>query len=264
MKTQEQAPPLSGPQSKSLRISETFASRQGEGLLTGVPSFFIRTSGCNLRCWFCDTPYASWNPEGGRATVHNLVEDARRAQLPDTEDTCDTDAAVGHVVLTGGEPLIMAGIADLAIALRAAGLHVTIETAGTVDIEVSCDLLSLSPKLSGSAPEQGPGPPLRDGSRWGELHQQRRMPIPTMRRLIDRAPAVQVKFVVDSPSEFDEIQEVIGNLGVAAADVWIMPQGITVEQLDTASVWLRPWAAAAGYRYCDRMQIRWYGNRRGT
>lgn len=264
MKTQEPVFTLSGPDSKSLRIAETFASRQGEGLLTGVPSFFIRTSGCNLRCWFCDTPYASWDPEGGRATIGSLVEDARRAKLPDTEDTLDADAAVRHVVLTGGEPLIMAGIADLAVALRAAGLHVTIETAGTVDIEVSCDLLSLSPKLSGSAPGQGSGPALGDDSRWSELHQQRRMPIPAMRRLIDRAPAVQVKFVVDSPSEFDEILEVIGDLGVAAADVWIMPQGITVEQLDAAALWLRPWAAAAGFRYCDRMQIRWYGNRRGT
>ncbi len=264
LKTQEQALPQSGPDSKSLRIAETFTSRQGEGLLTGVPSFFIRTSGCNLRCWFCDTPYASWNPEGGRTTISDLVEGARRAKLPATEGDLDADAAVRHAVLTGGEPLIMAGIADLAIALRAAGLHVTIETAGTVDIEIPCDLLSLSPKLSGSAPGQGSGPALADDSRWGELHEQRRMPIPTMRRLIDRASAVQVKFVVDSPGEFDEILEVIEDLGVTAADVWIMPQGITVEQLDAAAVWLRPWAAAAGFQYCDRMQIRWYGNRRGT
>ena len=47
-----------------MRISEIFYSIQGEGILTGVPSVFIRTSGCNLRCTWCDTPYASWKPEG--------------------------------------------------------------------------------------------------------------------------------------------------------------------------------------------------------
>lgn len=181
-----------------------------------------------------------------------------------TEGVSGLEADVRHVVLTGGEPLIMAGIVDLAIALRAAGLHVTIETAGTVDLDVPCDLLSLSPKLSGSTPGQGTGPALADHSTWGELHESRRMPIATMRHLIERAPAVQVKFVVDAPGEFDEILAVVEDLRVAAADVWIMPQGITIEQLDAAAIWLRPWATAAGFQYCDRMQIRWYGNRRGT
>ncbi len=266
LKTQEKALTQSKPVSKSLRIAETFTSLQGEGLLTGVPSFFIRSSGCNLRCWFCDTPYASWRPERGRATIEDLVEAAKWARMPASESVLDADseAVVSHVVLTGGEPLIVAGIIELATALRATGLHVTIETAGTLDIDVPCDLLSLSPKLRGSAPGRGRGPALPADSRWGDLHERRRMPIDVMRRLIDRAPATQVKFVVDSADEFAEILAVVEKLGVSAADVWIMPQGITIEQLDAAAVWLRPWADAAGFQYCDRMQIRWYGNRRGT
>lgn len=233
-------------------------------MLTGMPSFFIRTSGCNLRCWFCDTPYASWRPEGGQSTVSELVDLAGRARMAQAETDSGSEANVRHVVLTGGEPLMMPGIVELAVALRAVGLHVTIETAGTVDVEVPCDLLSLSPKLSGSAPGQGAGPALAAISRWGELHEQRRLPIPTMRRLIGRAPAVQVKFVVDDAREFDEVLAVVEDLQVAAADVWIMPQGITIEQLDAAAIWLRPWTSAHGFHYCDRMQIRWYGNRRGT
>lgn len=181
-----------------------------------------------------------------------------------TDADLGSGADVTHVVLTGGEPLIMPGIVELSVALRAAGMHVTIETAGTVDVDVPCDLLSLSPKLSGSAPGQGSGPSLADDSRWAELHNQRRMPIPTMRQLIDRAPVLQVKFVVDNVNEFDEILVVVDDLSVAAADVWIMPQGITIDQLDAAALWLRPWANARGFQYCDRMQIRWYGNRRGT
>jgi len=250
---------------KTLRIAETFTSRQGEGLLTGVPSFFIRTSGCNLRCWFCDTPYASWTPEGSRQSVGELVDRARRASLPSSDrvplpgnEVAGGDDAIGHVVLTGGEPLVASGIVELATRLRDAGLHITIETAGTVDVEIPCDLLSLSPKLSASTPDAVEHP------QWAKTHADRRLPMETMRRLIARAPAAQVKFVVDSPEEFDEILGVVEQLAVAADDVWIMPQGITVDQLDAAAQWLVPWTSDRGFRYCDRMQIRWYGNRRGT
>ena len=64
---------MTGP--ATLPISETFFSVQGEGKLTGVPSFFIRTSGCNLRCTWCDTPYASWNPERTIRSVDELVDE---------------------------------------------------------------------------------------------------------------------------------------------------------------------------------------------
>ena len=56
-------------------ISEIFYSLQGEGELTGVPSVFVRTSGCNLRCTWCDTPYASWNPEGEQRSVEQIMAD---------------------------------------------------------------------------------------------------------------------------------------------------------------------------------------------
>ncbi|WP_443217292.1 7-carboxy-7-deazaguanine synthase QueE [Rhodopirellula sp. P2] len=229
----------------TLLISETFVSRQGEGQLTGTNSVFIRTSGCNLRCWFCDTPYASWNPEGTPQTTQSLLH-----LVADTE--------VNHVVLTGGEPLIAKGIVTLIDQLRLAGNHVTIETAGTIDPGVTCDLLSLSPKLRASTPDA------KEHPRWAKLHSERRLPIATMKQLIRSAEATQVKFVVDSAEELAEIDEVVGQLGVDADLVWLMPQGVSVEQLDAARPWLEPLAESRGYRYCDRMQIRWYGNRRGT
>lgn len=250
-----------------LRIAETFTSRQGEGQLTGVPSFFIRTSGCNLRCWFCDTPYASWKPEGKQFTIDSLLNDAQNASMPMADDRAtdedssrgtDTSIRVQHVVLTGGEPLIAAGFPELATTLQNAGFHVTVETAGTVDVDFPCDLLSLSPKLRGSTPDAAEHPT------WSQTHEERRMPVTTMRQLISRSSNIQVKFVVDSPDEFDEILGVVADLEVAASDVWIMPQGVTVAQLDAAATWLAPWASEHGFEYCDRMQIRWYGNRRGT
>ncbi|TWU60191.1 7-carboxy-7-deazaguanine synthase [Rubripirellula tenax] len=228
-----------------LRIAETFVSRQGEGKLTGVESFFVRTSGCNLRCWFCDTPYASWKPEGPRQTVSTIVDSVLQS-------------GISHVVLTGGEPLLPDACVSLCQQLRDAGLHITIETAGTIDRDVPCDLMSISPKLSASAPDAG------DHPQWHQRHHDRRMPIDLMRRLIDRSDDFQVKFVIDSPAEFDECAGVVESLQVRPDDIWIMPQGVSAEAMDTAATWLKPWCESAGYRFCDRMHLRWYGNRRGT
>ena len=73
-------------------ISEIFHSLQGEGQLVGVSSVFVRTSGCNLRCNSCDTPYASWNPEGRQMEVTDILAEVEKYPAR-------------HVVLTGGEPM---------------------------------------------------------------------------------------------------------------------------------------------------------------
>ncbi len=83
-----------------MRISEIFYSIQGEGRLLGVPSVFIRTSGCNLRCRWCDTPYTSWQPEGKAWSVKKILGEI--AKYP-----------TRHVVITGGEPLLAPDIAEL-------------------------------------------------------------------------------------------------------------------------------------------------------
>ena len=123
-----------------MKIAELFYSLQGEGSLVGVPSVFIRTSGCNLRCVWCDTPYTSWQPEGAEQDLDQILSAVRSFQ------------AARHVVVTGGEPMIAPEIVPLTERLRALGLHITVETAGTVFQPVACDLMSISPKLSGSTP----------------------------------------------------------------------------------------------------------------
>src|SRR5690349_18722095 len=122
-------------------IAEIFHSIQGEGMLAGVPSVFVRTSGCNLRCNWCDTPYASWNPEGKACSIDEIL---RQIQSHPAR----------HVVLTGGEPMIAKDVRALAGEIKKIGRHITIETAATVAPEgIACDLASLSPKLLNSAPD---------------------------------------------------------------------------------------------------------------
>jgi len=232
-----------------IRVAETFTSLQGEGRLTGTRSFFIRTSGCNLRCWFCDTPYASWHPEGEMQSVETLVAAA-------------VESGCSHVVLTGGEPLLPPLSSELVRLLRAQSLHVTIETAGTIDRELTADLMSISPKLAGSGPKRGVSP--SSSSTWVQRHEQRRWRPDVVRQLIERSLDYQVKFVVDEPDDFAQAAAAASELGVPSANVWIMPQGITEAQLDRQASWLRPLCQQHGFQYCDRMHVRWYGNRRGT
>ena len=120
---------------RGLRVSEIFYSIQGEGILAGVPSVFVRLSGCNLRCVWCDTPYASWEPQGEEMAVEQIIERIR--QWP-----------AGHVVVTGGEPMIMPEIAALCDALHQQNMHITIETGGTVYAPVAVDLASTTGRRS--------------------------------------------------------------------------------------------------------------------
>src|SRR4051812_22168162 len=105
-----------------MRIAEIFYSIQGEGKLVGVPSVFVWVSGCNLRCVWCDTPYASWNPEGEEISVEGILERV-------------LGFGARHVVLTGGEPMMFKEMVALIVGLKSRGMHVTVETAGTLWLE---------------------------------------------------------------------------------------------------------------------------------
>jgi 7-carboxy-7-deazaguanine synthase len=228
-------------------ISETFYSLQGEGELTGVPSVFIRTAGCNLRCNWCDTPYASWRPEGTERTVDDLVAEA-----------CAHPGR--HVVLTGGEPMIAKAIHALAAGLRAAQRHITIETAATVAPDgIACDLASLSPKLANSAPDE------RLPAAWRERHEATRWQPEAVRAWVD-GYAYQFKFVVSSPADVAELEALLAGLGrdIPAHKVLLMPEATSLEKLRERSAWLGELCKARGYRYAHRLHIELYGNKRGT
>ena len=223
-------------------VSETFTSIQGEGLLAGVPSFFIRTSGCNLRCRWCDTPYTSWLPEGERRGVDELVAEAK-------------ESPASHVVVTGGEPLLQREIGALTRALVQAGLHVTLETAGTVDPDFVCDLLSVSPKTSNSDPQGG----------WRDRHRRLRSDLYPLRRLLDRFPEHQLKFVVQDGDDMPEVVELVRDLGsVARERVVLMAEGRSLRELTARSAEVAALCIEHGFRYTPRLQFDLFGGGRGV
>jgi 7-carboxy-7-deazaguanine synthase len=229
-------------------ISEIFYSVQGEGELTGVPSVFVRTSGCNLRCAWCDTPYASWQPEGQELSVSDIVAQVR--QHP-----------ARHCVLTGGEPMLARDFPQLASALRTEGYHITIETAGTIPPQgIECDLASLSPKLANSTPSAAAA-----GVAWVERHEKNRLQPAILRDWISQYH-YQLKFVLRSAADLPEIECLLQSIGlpVPRAQVHLMPEGTDADTLVQRRRELLPICLAQGYRFCDRLHIHLFGHTRGT
>jgi 7-carboxy-7-deazaguanine synthase len=228
-----------------MRISEIFYSIQGEGRLLGVPSVFVRTSGCNLRCRWCDTPYTSWKPEGKSWSVKNIL--AEVAKYP-----------TRHVVITGGEPLLAPDIEDLTLQLRQRGAHITIETAATIYKPLAGDLISLSPKLANSTPWK------KSKGEFAAMHEKRRLNHPVMQQFIDGYD-YQLKFVVERKKDVDEVRAVVDRLQhVDPAKVMLMAQGIKQEELADKARWIVESCKRYGYSYTPRLHIQLFGNRRGT
>jgi 7-carboxy-7-deazaguanine synthase len=229
-----------------MRIAEIFYSIQGEGLLAGVPSIFIRTSGCNLRCHWCDTPYASWKPEGPEMSIEEILKKI-------SEWDCN------HIVLTGGEPMIAPDLPELAAVLKKQKKHITIETAGTIlPNGIPCDLASISPKLSNSTPS-----PERDPA-WAKKHEATRLQPEVISEWIRKYP-FQLKFVVSSENDLVEIKNLLSRIPPVPSDkILLMPEGIDVKALATRSPWLVDICKREGFRFCPRLHIELFGHTRGT
>ena len=278
-------------------ISEIFHSLQGEGLLIGVPSIFIRTSGCNLRCRWCDTPYASWKPEGEHLSIDAImnrvdrllsklvsvdeVQDGSGAQnrslygntrgFSDDEATKQFAAEVEfrmkshgyascrHIVLTGGEPMMAPELPELAALLRREGYHITIETAATVTPNgIDCDLASLSPKLAHSTPDSF------TTETWKERHEKTRYQPEVIRAWLQHSE-FQLKFVVSSQDDLAEIEALLQEVGPVPRDrILLMPEGTHVDILRERAPHLAKLCLERGFRFAPRLQIELYGNTRGT
>jgi len=224
-------------------VNEIFYSLQGEGFLAGIPSVFVRLAGCPLRCRWCDTKYA-WAEDAG--------EDLSVVEILDA--VCKHDCR--FVVITGGEPMINSQLRRLAQELKALEKHITIETAGIAYIpDVPCDLMSISPKLSNSAPED---------AELAASHADARLDLAVLGELIANYNH-QLKFVVDSVNDLPEIQEVIEKTGNIDTDrLMLMPQAATREEFIEKAPMVADLCKSTGFAFCQRLQVLLWNNERGT
>ncbi|MDQ7089758.1 MAG: 7-carboxy-7-deazaguanine synthase QueE [Methylococcales bacterium] len=226
-----------------MKYSEIFYTLQGEGKLIGVPSVFFRTSSCNLRCSWCDTPYTSWSPEDKEITVAKAFDEI-------------TQFGVEHVVITGGEPFLQGKeLAKLCEMLFAKGHYITIETNATIFVPVKAHLISMSPKLSNSTP-------LND-ERLQKRHERDRLKQKIIHSFLDNYEC-QTKFVIQDSEDIQEVQYLVEQVPIPKETVVLMPQGIEEAEVNERQKWLAELCKEAGYRYSPRLHLNIWGSKRGT
>ena len=243
------------PQQDGLPINELFYSLQGEGQLAGVPSVFVRTSGCNLRCWFCDSYHTSWEPTHAWMEVDDILADVAEYQQ------------AAHVVLTGGEPMMHEESITLLDRLSAEGYHTTVETNGTIYRDGPIDLASISPKLASSTPT-----PERDPTgegNWEQRHDERRIDMDALARLVE-AYDFQLKFVVTDRDDLAEIDALVDRIDdaasttIGASDVLLMPEGATRNRLEKTRETVAQLAMERGYQFTPRLHVTLWNDAPGT
>lgn len=277
--------------SKKFPVLEVFTSIQGEGRWTGEPSVFVRVAGCNLRCVFgnsrCDTPYSSFELE---KPITDTVEGAIELVKAELEK----NPMVTHLVLTGGEPMLYKeAIKEFYIPLiEEYELKLTIETNGSLpalgpwgvdydgsdeDFNYWVDLYSVSPKLSTSVDTQCKFLTVKQA----EDHDKKRINIDNLASYWKAISAawdedggadaqLQLKFVYSGPESVDEIKAIIEhvagkcgfNAGYFNRYVMLMPEGTTNDQLEKISQECAEVCIREGWRFCDRLHIRIWGDKR--
>lgn len=264
---------------------------QGEGKLIGIPSIFVRTSGCNLKCaWktvdggkgsLCDTPYSSFNPERSSWGI----EDILKTILVNIDYP---RGGINNIIISGGEPTIqIEPLVELVVALKRYNLDITLETNATIFNPILADnlnLISMSPKLSSSTPHQAN---LKDtGIDYkfpiAMAHEKNRKNIEVIQKYIDschyevedngekivlRWPDkdFQLKFVISSENDIKEIIEeyLLKLKNVNPSDVVLMPEGVTQEAIEEKSHWVIKQCIKNGWRYTPRLHIDIWGNKKG-
>jgi 7-carboxy-7-deazaguanine synthase len=240
---------------------EIFHTVQGEGISAGCPAVFIRTSRCNLHCVWCDTDH-TWNFEG---TPWPHEKDAvpgytkhRKADV--TIELSPAEAARSilaygcpRVVITGGEPLLqekelletarimLAEMPDCIFEVETNGTRIPSPEFGEIVHQ-----FNVSPKLSNAG-----------------MPENLRL-VPEALTHFAASPKAWFKFVVATPSDLAEIQTLRSRFDIPPQRILLMPEGRTAAELDLSAPQLAELCRDLGYRFCDRLHIRLWGDKRGV
>lgn len=230
-----------------MNISEIFYTIQGEGIHVGTPSTFIRTSGCNLRCDWCDTPYTSWEPETNKMDIEQIMEQVNKV----------TAENASHIVITGGEPFLQPDLGELVKDLHDQNYFVTIETNGTVYKEVGADIYSVSPKLANSTPTKE-----RDKF-WSERHEKLRINYESLEKFVEH-PSSYFKFVIQTKEDLNEVDDLITKLDISNERIYLMPEGRTKDEVQSKTHEIIDLCKDRGFNFSPRLHIDIWGTKRGV
>ena len=225
---------------------EIFASIQGEGVSAGVPSVFVRTAYCLLKCGFCDSRYTwDWDRYDREFEILPMEPDevAERVREVAGEE-------IRNLVLTGGEPLMQdASLARIASSLKERGFRVEVETSGTIhpsdELAVAVDQWNVSPKLENSG------------------NPRARREVPEALEWFARHANAYWKFVVVAPDDLPEIHELVERYRVPKERVILMPEGTDAETIEERSRWLAGICQQTGFRLGPRLHVMLWGAARG-
>lgn len=208
-------------------LNEVFYSIQGEGLNVGKPAIFVRFGNCNLKCTWCDTKY-TWHPD----FIDNVSVPPGKifAQIQKYSE-CK------HLVITGGEPMLQQKVIS-AIRKEFPDYYIEVETNGSQEVRCfdEVNLFTVSYKTSNSG-----NPPYE---------------------LKTKNSKCVYKFVICKKNDFDEIEEVIKKYHLPADKNFLMPEGVSREELLKKNNFIIEYCKARGYHFTPRLHILTWGNAR--
>lgn len=220
-----------------MKIIEIFKTIQGEGVLVGTVSVMVRLWGCNLKCKWCDEKFSLKPGTGYEISISDLLKKINSYDCK-------------NVIITGGEPLIYPDIVELTNELKKRDYHITIETNATIKRKIKCDLISMSPKLSHSVPNN-----IGDARKYDKI----RMNIDAIKYYI-KNHNYQIKFVIMYKKDLDEVEKVLLQIGdYNRSKILIMPLASSRRQLFNIQKEVVKMCIEKNLRYCNRLQLQIWG-----
>lgn len=238
-----------------MKINEIFGiTIQGEGKTAGKPVMFLRLSGCNLHCVWCDTPY-TWNWEGTSFShPSKFKKEDERFEKTDEEIISELKKLGGDfvkaLVISGGEPLIQQKqLITLVTKLKEENWWVEVETNGTIkpsdELMEQVDQFNCSPKLSNSDNDFK--------SRVRKIAME----------ALTQSPKVYFKFVIANETDEKEVEDYINTFNLNIENIFLMPLGMTKEELNCSREATQRLAKKMGIEYSERLHITLLGGGRG-